>query len=326
MATKESSSIRPPSASPDTTDDPAVSLSATLAGSNYQSTHGTIPFTVAGEVYETWYKIFGDIGHGPIVPLVVAHGGPGLSHDYLLPLGDLSSERPVIFYDQIGNSRSTRLNDKPQSFWTIDLFVEELDNLLRHFGIQDRFDLLGHSWGGILGMEYEVRRRPTGMRHLILSNSLASMALWDAACARLLSEMPKDTREVITKGPADDRVTYRAAMLMFYAAHGCIVKPMPKEFLYSLDRLLGPEGDSAVSNAMFGGELKEWNIIPRLGEILVPILVINGRADISMDSVIKPLVEGISGSQVVTFEDSSHTPWWEERERYMEVIRRFLNN
>lgn len=74
----------------------------------------------------------------------------GMSHDYLVPLADLSNTRPIILYDQIGNARSTRFPDKPQSFWTIDLFIDELVNLLAHFGVQEEFYLLGHSWGGIL--------------------------------------------------------------------------------------------------------------------------------------------------------------------------------
>ncbi len=96
---------------------------------------------------------------------------PGLSHDYLLPLSDLATKFsiPVVFYDQIGNSRSTHLPSKPPSFWTIDLFIAELVNLLEHFHIQEGFDFLGHSWGGILGLEFEVRRQSEGLRHLVLT-------------------------------------------------------------------------------------------------------------------------------------------------------------
>ena len=72
-----------------------------------------------------------------------------MAHDYLTPIGDLQTSRPVIFYDQFGNNRSTHLPNKPKSFWTIDLFVDELVNLTNHLGISSRFDILGHPWGGI---------------------------------------------------------------------------------------------------------------------------------------------------------------------------------
>jgi pimeloyl-ACP methyl ester carboxylesterase len=78
-------------------------------------------------------------------------------------------------YDQIGCGRSTRLPEKlgDGSFWTIDLFLAELENLLSHLEIQDDYDLLGQSWGGCLASELAVRQ-PKGLKKLILANSLAS--------------------------------------------------------------------------------------------------------------------------------------------------------
>ena len=55
---------------------------------------------------------------------------------------------PIVLYDQIGNGASSHIKDKPDGFWTAELFMDELDNLLKHLGIRDNFDLLGHSWGG----------------------------------------------------------------------------------------------------------------------------------------------------------------------------------
>lgn len=55
---------------------------------------------------------------------------------------------PIVFYDQIGNGESTHIKDKPADFWNPELFMDELDNLLKHLGIYENFDLLGHSWGG----------------------------------------------------------------------------------------------------------------------------------------------------------------------------------
>lgn len=107
---------------------------------NHGIKEGTIPFTVDGKTYQTWYKIFGDLQNWTSLPLVVLHGGPGASHDYLISISDISSSRPVIFYDQIGNGRSSHIHDKGTSFWTIELFIDELVNLLEHFNIQEEFD------------------------------------------------------------------------------------------------------------------------------------------------------------------------------------------
>lgn len=64
-------------------------------------------------------------------PLLVLHGGPGCTHDYLVSLCDLVNDnRSVIHYDQLGNGRSTHMSEAPYDFWTVDLFLRELENLI----------------------------------------------------------------------------------------------------------------------------------------------------------------------------------------------------
>jgi pimeloyl-ACP methyl ester carboxylesterase len=132
---------------------------------------GTIPFIRDGEAFETYYKIFGDLNTSTTIPIVVVHGGPGLSHDYLLPISDLSAHTPVIFYDQIGNARSSRLKHKDKSYINIDLFLDEFENLVKHFELHT-YDFLGHSWGAMMGCELLIRRNPTGLRRFV--NSMAT--------------------------------------------------------------------------------------------------------------------------------------------------------
>jgi len=165
----------------------------------------------------------------------VVHGGPGLSHDYLLPLKDLATTRPVIFYDQIGSARSTHLRDKPESFFTMNLFLTELSNLLTTLGISNDYDLLGHSWGGMLGSELAVTK-PPGLNKLILSDSLASMELWSKSQVQQLAEFPKEVQEGLGAG-FDDVPKYRAAMGVFFAVHGCTVKPWPRDMNASFEYL-----------------------------------------------------------------------------------------
>jgi L-proline amide hydrolase len=97
-------------------------------------TQGTTTFTHKDVELTTWYRVTGDLHPGGPLPLVVCHGGPGATHDYLLPLADLADSRPVIHYDQVGNGRSTHLPEHPEIF-TVDLFVEELYHLIDHLGI-----------------------------------------------------------------------------------------------------------------------------------------------------------------------------------------------
>ena len=124
-------------------------------------------------------------------------GGPGIPHDYLVPLIDLAHNHaiPIIFYDQLGNGLSTHLPEKhgDEAFWTTQLFLDELDNVLASLGVADCYDILGHSWGGMLAAMHAIRH-PRGLRRLILADSLADMQMWIAETSRLRAELPKDVQ------------------------------------------------------------------------------------------------------------------------------------
>lgn len=214
-------------------------------------TEGTIPFEHNGETLHTFYKLCGELS-ASCRPLLVLHGGPGVTHDVLVSLFDLAAlplARPVIFYDQIGNGRSTHLREKPDAFWNIDLFIDELVNLLDHLSIQDSFDLLGHSWGGILAGEFEVRRQPAGLKHIVFSNALASGKLYGQSEHELLQAFPEWVQEGVQLDMKDPKKFY-AALKVFYAKHCCQVQPFPKEFTDSFEAVFNEEyGDGTVMSA-----------------------------------------------------------------------------
>lgn len=213
---------------------------------------GFANFTVDGETHQTWYQVFGSLSNIRRPPLVVIHGGPGLSHDYLYPLSDLattSASIAVIFYDQLGNGRSSRLPNKPKEFWTMDLFVDELENLIAHLGVGKAFDLLGHSFGGMIGAQYVAERQPSGLRHLILSDSFASMDLWNQSIAQLAQAFPPDVQEGLRLG-MHDLPKYQYALMKFYSVHGCTVQPFPKQFIQTFGHVFGDERDTTVADAM----------------------------------------------------------------------------
>ena len=69
---------------------------------------------------------------------------------------------------------------------------------------------------------------------------------------------------------------------------------------------------------------KGWSIVDRVHEIDVPTLVINGRYDVAQDYVTEAYIKKIPGAKWIKFEGSSHMPFWEERENYMEAVAGFL--
>jgi len=191
---------------------------------------GLAPFRYGNETFQTYYKTFG-LRDSSETPLIALHGGPGLSHDYLQVLSDLSGSRPIIFYDQIGNARSSHLKDKPSSFWTIDLFVKQLESLISHFDLKG-YDVLGHSWGGVLASEFAVTQ-PKGLKKLVLSNSPPSSELWGKSQVELISAFPPQIQQALVNGYADP--DFKAALFAYYRVHGCILDPWPRDLNISLE-------------------------------------------------------------------------------------------
>lgn len=281
--------------------------------------------------YQTWFRVCGDIDSG-LTPLVIAHGGPGCTHDYVDAFRDIAlSGRAVIHYDQLGNGRSTHLPQQPADFWQPALFLDELANLLQHLNIADHYALLGQSWGGMLGAEHAVTR-PKGLKALIIANSPASMALWLQGAARLRAQLPADVQQTLLAHEAAgtlDSAEYKAASQVFYQRHVCRLDPWPAEVRRTFDAM---DADPTVYHAMNGptefhviGSMKAWTIIDRLARIDVPVLLISGRYDEATPEVVQPFMDHIPDARWVIFEASSHMPHVEERELCMKTVNDFLS-
>lgn len=159
----------------------------------------------------------------------------------MLNIADIATKygAPVIMYDQLGCGNSTRLPDKMGAgdFWTVDLFLAELDNLLTKLGIQDDYDLLGQSWGGMLGACHAVRQ-PKGLHKLVIADSPASMQLWVKAADSLRARLPLDVQETLTRCEREgktDTDEYEEAVQVYYGRHLCRVKPIPEELTRSFE-------------------------------------------------------------------------------------------
>ena len=216
----------------------------------------TVPFKVGSETFKTSYTVFGDLKSGPR-PLVVLNGGPGISHWYMLPHADLHKKRgrPVVLYDQLGCGDSTRLRDKPTSFFTPGLFVAELANLIAHLGIGHDFDLLGQSWGVTLAIEYIAALRPAGLKHLVLASGPASYPLWKVALANLRKQWPQHIQDMMSeheKNGTTDSPEYQEGLMMFYQKHILNLDVWPVEAIKSMTQM---GEDPTVYRAMYACSL-----------------------------------------------------------------------
>ena len=280
--------------------------------------------------FETWFRVTGDIASS-LAPVVVVHGGPGCTHDYVDSFKDLAhAGRAVVHYDQLGNGRSTHLRDRGVDFWTVDLFLAELDNLLSHLGIAGRYHLVGQSWGGMLGAEYAVRR-PAGLRSLVLANSPASMALWVEEANRLRLDLPAVIQDALLRHETAGTTAhpeYETATRAFYARHVCRLDPWPAEVTRTFEAMAS---DPTVYAAMNGpnefhviGTLRSWSIVDRLPRVVAPTLLISGRYDEATKATVQPFADLIPDVRWTVFEQSSHMPHVEERTLCMDVVGRFL--
>ncbi len=275
--------------------------------------------------YRTWYRFVGDL-NSPVTPLLALHGGPGSTHNYFAPLEQLADERPVVLYDQIGCGKSDRPQDTE---WRLDVFREEVAAVRDRLGLE-RIHLLGTSWGGMLAQEH-VLDGAQGIVSLVLSSTLANLALWNEEQLRLRAALPPDVIEVLDRheeaGTYDDP-EYEEAMQAYFDRH-FYRGSQPRAEL----KAMSAHKSTDVYRAMQGpnewtttGALKGWDIRDRLHEIGVPTLVVRGRYDMCTEAIAAELVNGIRGAREVVLEHSSHTPVLEETERYLDVVGGFLRH
>lgn len=128
--------------------------------------------------------------------------------------------------------------------------MDELDNLLAHFNVADGFDLIGQSWGGMLGSQYAAHRQPKGLKRLILANTPASIPLWEKALGQLLSAWPEEERLMFKKhedAGTTDSEEFQAGLMKFYQKHLCRLDPWPKELMESFG---GLTADPTVYHSM----------------------------------------------------------------------------
>ena len=280
--------------------------------------------------YRTWYRVTGDLAGGK-PPLLVLHGGPGCTHDYVDSIKGLAGNgRAVVHYDQIGNGRSTHLRQKGAEFWQPPLFIEELNNLLGHLGVAGAYHILGQSWGGMLAAEHAVLR-PKGLKALVISDSPASMETWVTEANKLREALPAEVQATLLqheKAGTTSSPEYIKATRVFYDRHVCRVNPWPPEVARTFAAL---EEDPTVYFTMNGpsefhvvGTLKHWTIVDRLHLIQAPTLLISGKYDEATPACVQPFADRIKNVRWATFENSSHMPHVEETERYLKVVGDFL--
>lgn len=271
-----------------------------------------------------WYRICGS-GNG--IPVILLHGGPGAPSCYLNPLEEVSKDRPVVLYDQLGAGMSDRPTDV--SLWTIDRFVRELDNVRDALGLT-QVHLFGHSWGSMLALDYMLTK-PEGVQSLILASPVMSARRWAEDADRLVAQLPNDMQMAIENHDAEDAAddpAYEEALMEYYKRYFSRSDPWPQYLHQAFEDL-----NTDVYGLMWGpselaatGTLKDYEREEVLPNLDLPVLFTAGRYDEATPETVEGYKNLVPGSRIAIFENSAHMTMIDEPLAYVETVREFLNS
>lgn len=271
--------------------------------------------------FRTYYKkIFADKGQ---LPIMFLHGGPGSSHDYLLSLSALGSERPLVFYDQFGSGRSEGRGES--SRWTLEAFVEQLASLVQQLELE-QFHLYGHSWGGMLALEY-MKTKPTNVQSLILASTMYDIPAYRKTTDELLLQISLGDQAIVRKHEREGRFSSRE--------YQEVVSKWNRTYLWRgsrperIDSFNGFNDD--LYRVMWGpsefsvtGSLRDWSATGWMGEIQQPTLVISGEFDEVTPGMSEHAAQLLPNAHYEVVEGGAHLVHVENPESYLTVLRDFL--
>jgi proline iminopeptidase len=289
-----------------------------------------IPISTPSGFFKVWTKRF---GNNPKIKVLLLHGGPGCTHEYWECMESYLPKEGIefIYYDQLGSAYS----DQPQdsSLWTTERFVQELEQVRQALGLDSsNFYLLGHSWGGILAMEYALKHQEN-LKGLIISNMMASCPDYDKYADEVLAKQ-MDPAILMTIRMLEERNDFDNPLYMdllnshFYPEHVCRipVKKWPEPMVRSFDKINSDVYTIMQGPSEFGisGRLANWDVTDKLSSITVPTLSIGATHDTMDPEHMKWISETVQNGEFLLCPNGSHMCMWDDQEVYMNGLISFL--
>jgi proline iminopeptidase len=291
-----------------------------------------IPIDTPRGTFNVWTK---RVGNNPRIKLLLLHGGPGCTHEYFeaadsyLPAAGIE----YYYYDQLGSSYS----DQPEhdDLWELPRFVDEVEQVRVALGLDaENFFLLGHSWGGILALEYAL----TYQRHikgLVISNMMASIPAYNAYAESVL--MPAMDQAVLAEikrlEAAGDTQNprYMELLMPHHYVHHVLRMPAeawPDPVLRTFKHLnanvyVPLQGPSELGAS---GKLAQWDRFARLDEIAVPALTIGAQHDTMDPAYMQAMAHAMKRGRYLDCPDGSHMAMYDDQQRYFEGLIAFLKD
>jgi len=291
-----------------------------------------IPIDTPKGTFRVWTKRVGD---NPDIKVLLLHGGPGFTHEYLEAFDSYfpSASIEYYYYDQLGSYFSDQPDES--DLWEIPRFVEEVEQVRQALGLNhDNFYLYGSSWGGILAIEYALKYQQH-LKGLIISNMMASIPAYNEyADTVLMPSMDQDVlAEIKAYEAAEEYDNPRYAELLMehhYVEH--ILRRPAAEWPDALNRAfehMNPDvyipmqGPSELGAS---GKLANWDRTADLVEIKTPTLVIGAQHD-SMDPKHMEWMAGaFPNGRYLHCPDGSHMAMYDDAEIYFGGLINFLRD
>lgn len=274
-----------------------------------------------------FYQIFSENAEAG-VPIIVLHGGPGLDQTYLQPqLLKLAKNNKLIFYDQRGSGESleTEINE---STINIKRFVSDLETVRKHLNLE-QFVLMGHSWGGLLAMEYATTY-PQNLLGLALVNTVPANYKGSSAFAEQLMKSiepindkikPLFSFEEFAKQNAQELSKIYRDLFAVYFYNANEVEKLTLQF----------NTRAAQSGFKVREEMSQTyflhpsvNLFPKLENLSTATLIIHGKQDIVPYWTAAEINTAVKNSTLVLLEECGHFPYIEQEEKFMESVEEFL--
>ena len=275
------------------------------------------------------------MGNNPDIKLLFLHGGPGATHEYFLPADSYLPGAGVeyYYYDQLGSFLSDQPDDP--ALLDIDRFVDEVEQVRQALGLgPDNFYLLGHSWGGILAMEYALAHQDK-LKGLIISNMMSDCPAYGRYAHEVLGPGLGDDiyQQILAFEEAEDFGNPDYLHIMeeiHYPKHVLRLPPedWPAPVINAFGHLNPDVYVPMQGPSEFGirGLLADWSVTDRLPEIEVPTLVIAGRHDTMDPAHMEMMAESLPQGELLMCEDGSHMAMYDDQETYFNGLIEFMQS
>lgn len=291
-----------------------------------------IPVETPAGTFHVWTK---RIGNNPRIKVLLLHGGPAMTHEYLEAFDSYFPAAGIqyYYYDQLGSFYSDQPDD--DALWTVPRFVDEVEQVRKALGLRrSDFYLYGHSWGGALALEYALAHQDN-LKGLIISNMMASAPAYDRyAHQKLMPQMdPEALAEILAlekAGKTDDPRYMQLLMSDFYTEH--ILRMPPEQWPDPVMRALEHANEHVYtlmqgpSEMGIGGRLAGWDRSGDLGRISVPTLTVGARYGTMDPDYMKWMAGQVQHGRYLDCPDGSHLAMYDDQTTYMEGVIRFIED